>query len=104
MSLVIGEIHETIARLRKEVRGATTDAQIKKAEYSTDASNYRVPPQVIVTPIDAIDIATTLSIAHETKTPVTLRGGGTSVAGNSIGTGIIIDTSVHMNKIIDLDK
>ena len=103
MSLVIGEIHETIARLRKEVRGATTDAQIKKAEYSTDASNYRVPPQVIVTPIDASDIATTLSIAHETKTPVTLRGGGTSVAGNSIGTGIIIDTSVHMNKIIDLD-
>jgi len=103
MSQVIGEIHETIARLRKEVRGATTDAQIKKAEYSTDASNYRVPPQVIVTPLDADDIATTLAIAHENRTPITLRGGGTSVAGNSIGTGIVIDTSVHMNKIIDLD-
>jgi len=44
-----------------------------------------------------------LSIAKESNTPVTLRGGGTSIAGNSIGTGIVIDTSVYMNKIINLD-
>jgi len=103
MSLVIGDTPGLKARLSKEVRGLTTDAQIKKENYSTDASNYRVTPQLIVTPHDAEDIQAILAIAHESQTPVTMRGGGTSVAGNAIGTGIIIDTSVHMNKIIDLD-
>jgi FAD/FMN-containing dehydrogenase/Fe-S oxidoreductase len=103
MTIASGEVRETIARLRKDVRGSVSDAQIKKAEYSTDASNYRVLPEVVVTPIDSEDLATILEIAHNDRVPVTLRGGGTSIAGNSIGTGIVIDTSVHMNKILDLD-
>lgn len=90
-------------RLQKEVHGEVTDAQIKMAEYSTDASNYRVPPSIVVTPKDATDVVTTVSIAKEFNLPLTMRGGGTSVAGNSIGTGIVVDTSVHMNKILDLD-
>ncbi|CAB4536244.1 unannotated protein [freshwater metagenome] len=98
-----GEVRGTIARLRKEVRGSVSDLPIKKAEYSTDASNYRVLPEVIVAPTDAQDLTTILEIAHDERIPVTLRGGGTSIAGNSIGTGIIIDTSVHLNKILDLD-
>ena len=90
-------------RLEKEVRGEVSSSPIKLQEYSTDASNYRVVPHIVIAPKDSADILSILSIAQEFKTPVTLRGGGTSVAGNSIGTGIVIDTSVHMNKIIDLD-
>ena len=106
MSVAVGStqpLTSATARLRSEVRGEISDAQIKQAEYATDASNYRVLPQLIVTPLDATDVITTISIAREFNIPVTLRGGGTSVAGNAIGTGIIIDTSVHMNKIIEVD-
>jgi len=103
MALATGEVHKTIVRLRKDVRGSVNDSPLKKAEYSTDASNYRVLPEVVVTPIDGEDLTRILEIAHEDRVPVTLRGGGTSIAGNSIGTGIVIDTSVHMNRILDLD-
>jgi FAD/FMN-containing dehydrogenase/Fe-S oxidoreductase len=103
MVIATGEVHKTVARLRKDVRGSVSDSLLKKAEYSTDASNYRVLPEVVITPIDGEDLTRILEIAHEDRVPVTLRGGGTSIAGNSIGTGIVIDTSVHMNKILDLD-
>ena len=58
---------------------------------------------MVVIPKDSADIISALSIAKESNIPVTLRGGGTSIAGNAIGTGMVIDTSVYMNKIINLD-
>jgi FAD/FMN-containing dehydrogenase/Fe-S oxidoreductase len=58
---------------------------------------------LVVIPKDSADIISALSIAKESNIPVTLRGGGTSIAGNAIGTGMVIDTSVYMNKIINLD-
>lgn len=92
-----------VARLTDQIRGNVDSSDLKRALYSTDASNYRVLPTVVVTPLDTDDLIQILEIARDTGTPVTMRGGGTSVAGNSIGTGIVVDTSVHLNKIIEID-
>nr|WP_228375123.1 FAD-binding and (Fe-S)-binding domain-containing protein [Demequina iriomotensis] len=75
----------------------------RRAEYSTDASNYRIPPRVVAYPRDADDVLAALAVAREARVPVTMRGGGTSVAGNAIGTGIVLDVSRHMNRILDVD-
>ncbi|WP_062071290.1 FAD-binding and (Fe-S)-binding domain-containing protein [Demequina sediminicola] len=91
------------AHLRDRVDGDVDDSARRRAEYSTDASNYRVPPQVVVFPRDSADLMSALDAAREAHAPVTMRGGGTSVAGNSIGPGVVIDTSRHMNAVLELD-
>ena len=73
------------------------------AAYSSDASLYRVPPVAVAFPHDADEVRAVLAAARELGLPVTARGAGTSVAGNAIGPGIVIDFSRHMNKIISVD-
>ncbi|WP_297083764.1 FAD-binding protein, partial [uncultured Demequina sp.] len=91
------------AHLRERIDGEVDASPRRRAEYSTDASNYRVPPAVVVTPRDADDLVAALDAARDAGATVTMRGGGTSVAGNSIGPGVVIDTSRHMNRILDVD-
>ncbi|MEW6891407.1 FAD-binding and (Fe-S)-binding domain-containing protein [Trueperella pyogenes] len=80
------------------------DASVRaRAEYSTDASNYRVPPQVVVFPKNDDDVAAVLEICRERGVALTSRGGGTSVAGNAVGPGVVLDFSRHMNKILEID-
>ena len=79
--------------LRARVRGEVSDSARRRAEYATDASNYRVLPAVVVFPLDVDDLVAVLDVAREHRIPLTLRGGGTSVAGNSIGEGIVVDVS-----------
>ena len=61
-----------------------------------------VAPLVVAYPRDAPDVAAALAVARTHGTALTMRGGGTSVAGNAIGPGIVLDTSRHMTKILDL--
>lgn len=99
------QIHDgdVAKELKQSIMGAVYTADIKKYEYSSDASNYRVIPQFIVEPKSIEDIVQAHKVALKYVVPFTMRGGGTSVAGNSIGTGIIVDTSVHLNKILKID-
>jgi len=92
-----------VGALRGAIRGEVDDSNRRRAEYSTDASNYRVVPQVVAYPRDADDVLAALAVAREEGIPLTMRGGGTSVAGNAIGTGIVLDTSRHMNRVLDVD-
>lgn len=89
--------------LKSRLRGEVWDGDLRRAEYSTDASNYRVVPSVVVFPFDADDLVTVATVSREHGVPLTLRGGGTSVAGNSIGNGVVADVSVHMNKVLSID-
>ena len=99
----LGSARSVAERLRRVVRGQVSDDSRRQAEYSTDASNYRVVPQVVVEPLDTDDVLATLEVSRSTGVPVTSRGGGTSVAGNAIGTGIVIDFARHLNRILELD-
>lgn len=84
------------------IRDVLHDAT-SRAAYSSDASLYRVRPLVVVRPTDADDVVATMDTCRSEGVPVTARGGGTSVAGNAIGTGVILDFSRHMTRILDLN-
>ncbi|MBC9724917.1 FAD-binding and (Fe-S)-binding domain-containing protein [Streptomyces sp. TRM68367] len=71
--------------------------------YAYDASNYRVPPRAVAFPRTADDVVAVLRACRETGIPVTARGGGTSMAGNAVGPGVVLDFSSHMNRILHID-
>lgn len=75
----------------------------RRAEYTTDASNYRVVPDAVVYPRDADEIAAVIDAARETGGSVTARGGGTSIAGNAVGPGVVLDLSRHLTRVESVD-
>ncbi len=75
----------------------------RRAEYSSDASNYRVVPRTVVFPRHADEVAAALAVAHQHGVALTSRGAGTSTAGNSIGPGIVLDFSRHLNRVLSID-
>ncbi|WP_420115075.1 FAD-binding oxidoreductase, partial [Pseudactinotalea sp.] len=94
---------DLLADLRAAVRGEVDASSRRRAEYSTDASNYRVVPEVVVFPRSTEDVLATLEVARAHGSPLTSRGGGTSVAGNAVGPGVVIDFSRHLNKVLEID-
>ncbi|HEX2807753.1 MAG TPA: FAD-binding and (Fe-S)-binding domain-containing protein [Kineosporiaceae bacterium] len=94
---------ELVRKLRAAIGGEVDDSTRRRAEYSTDASNYRVVPTVVAFPRDVDDLLAAADVGRSAGIPVTVRGGGTSVAGNAVGTGIVLDTSRYLDKVLDLD-
>jgi FAD/FMN-containing dehydrogenase/Fe-S oxidoreductase len=72
--------------------------------YSTDASVYKEEPLAVAWPKGVCDIRKLLSFAAKEKTSVTVRAGGTSLAGQVVGSGIIVDISRYMNRILEINK
>ncbi|HEY2286635.1 MAG TPA: FAD-linked oxidase C-terminal domain-containing protein [Streptosporangiaceae bacterium] len=91
------------AALRAAGLGEVDDSPRRRAEYSSDASNYRVVPGVVAFPRDAGEVAAALDVARQAQVPLTSRGGGTSIAGNSVGSGVVLDFSRHMNRVLAVD-
>jgi FAD/FMN-containing dehydrogenase/Fe-S oxidoreductase len=79
------------------------DSSLARSLYASDASLYRIPPRAVVHPRDADDVLAVLAVGREYAVPVTMRGAGTSIAGNAIGPGIVVDTSRHLNRVLDVD-
>ena len=74
-----------------------------KALYSTDASLYQIQPIGVVIPKDKQDVIKTVQIASEHKVPILPRGGGTSLAGQSVGEAIVLDMSKYMNRLLEVN-
>nr|WP_234319327.1 FAD-binding and (Fe-S)-binding domain-containing protein [Streptomyces sp. NRRL S-237] len=68
-----------------------------------DASNYRRVPVGVVAPRDADDVAAALTVCAEAGVPVVPRGGGTSIAGQATGVGVVLDLTRHMNTLVSVD-
>jgi FAD/FMN-containing dehydrogenase/Fe-S oxidoreductase len=71
--------------------------------FSRDASMYSIEPLAVVFPRDAADVAAAVDVCARLRVPMLPRGAGTSLAGQTVGRAVIIDTSRHMDSIIDLD-
>lgn len=89
--------------LSQAVRGEVDFSQRRRAEYSSDGSNYRCVPVGVVFPLDEADVEAAVAVCRAHDVPITTRGGGTSIAGNAVGAGIILELSRHMNRIISID-
>ena len=92
-----------VERLTAAISGDVDASARRKAEYSTDASNYRIPPRVVVFPKKHDDVVAALRISRELNVPLTSRGAGTSCAGNAVGPGMVLDFSRYMNAIVEID-
>ncbi|WP_172172607.1 FAD-binding and (Fe-S)-binding domain-containing protein [Brevibacterium sp. CT2-23B] len=97
------DVTDVVTDLTRSIAGTVDTSPRRLAEYAVDASNYRVVPQVVAFPKSTADVVSVLDVARSHRVPITSRGGGTSQAGNSIGTGIVIDFSRHLNHILDID-
>src|SRR5947209_181471 len=91
--------HDLASQIKGEVR---FDA-LSRALYATDASVYQISPLGVVVPKNRADILHTLDVCRRYRCPITMRGGGTSQAGQAIGPGIQIDTSKYYNRILEVN-
>jgi hypothetical protein len=89
--------------LRDGVAGTVAFDAGTRALYTADASNYRHVPLAVVVPRTVDDVAAAVAACAAHGVPVTPRGAGTSIAGNAIGPGLVIDTSRHLTAIEDVD-
>ena len=83
---------------------APDDSSRRLAEYSYDASNYRVPPVAVVFPASTDDVVRAMAACRASGTPLVGRGAGTSMAGNAIGPGVVLDFSRHLTGIGAVDE
>ena len=90
--------------LRRQGVTDVDDSALAKSLYASDASLYRIPPRVVVRPRDTDEVAAALEVARAFGVPLTMRGAGTSIAGNAVGAGIVVDTSKHLNQVLALDR
>jgi FAD/FMN-containing dehydrogenase/Fe-S oxidoreductase len=89
--------------LRRHVDGEVRFDRVTRRLYSTDASIYQIEPVGVVIPHTTDALLAAVQIALEMHVPIVPRGGGTSLSGQSIGPGIVLDCSKYLNNIIDID-
>ena len=77
---------------------------LHRIAYATDASAYREVPQAVTFPENERDIVNLIEVAKEKKTHLIPRAGGTSIAGQVVGNGIVVDISKNFNKILEINK
>jgi FAD/FMN-containing dehydrogenase/Fe-S oxidoreductase len=93
----------TFSNLHKELRGDLYTDDLQRILYATDASSYREIPLAVVRPKDKEDVKKILNFAGSIKSSVIPRGGGTSLAGQVVGPGIVVDVSKYMTGIVEFN-
>ncbi|MFK0248782.1 FAD-binding and (Fe-S)-binding domain-containing protein [Amycolatopsis azurea] len=89
--------------LHARIKGEVAFDDYTRHLFSRDASMYSIMPRGVVFPLDHEDVAAAVATAAEFGVPVVPRGAGTSLAGQTVGPGLVLDLSRHMNRILDLD-
>ncbi len=97
------ESGEVVAALQRAGIAEVDDSALSRSLYASDASLYRVAPMAVVVPRDTDDLVATLDVCRALTVPLTMRGAGTSIAGNAVGPGVVADVSRHLNRILAID-
>lgn len=90
------------AELRSRGISGVDGSTLAKAMYAGDASLYRVVPEVVVRPRHTDELLAVQAASRELRIPLTMRGAGTSIAGNAVGPGIVVDTR-DLRRIVAID-
>jgi FAD/FMN-containing dehydrogenase/Fe-S oxidoreductase len=98
-----GEHADLAAELTGALDGEVAFDDYTRHLFSQDASMYAITPAGVVYPRHAEDVEATVRLAGQAGLPVLARGAGTSLVGQTIGPGIVMDTSRHMHAITELD-
>ncbi len=92
------------SKLRAELQGSLHDDELLRVLYATDGSIYRELPLAVAYPMHSGDIQTLVRFANEHQISLIPRTAGTSLAGQCVGRGIVVDTSRHMNAILEINR
>ncbi len=99
----MNSFEKKLETLSENLEGDLRYDQVTTSIYSTDASVYKERPAAVVWPKGKEDIRKLLKFAHDEKTGITMRAGGTSLAGQVVASGIIADVSKYMNRILEIN-
>jgi len=99
------EIRDSVKKkLIQKIRGNVFFDELTRRIYAYSASICYLIPAAVIYPLNKEDVVNTVRIADEEGIPVTARGAGSGVAGQNLGEGIILDFSMHMKRILALDR
>ena len=101
-SIPTGKSTEIFRELSENVGGEVRFDNYSRQMYSTDGSIYKIDPLGVVIPRNSDDVISVHEISSKNKTIITPRGGGTSLSGQTVNSGIVVDFSKYMNKIIEV--
>ena len=90
--------------LAKDLEGDLYDDDTMRILYATDASAYREKPMAVAIPRSENDIKKLISFAQQENIGLIPRTAGTSLAGQVVGSGIVVDVSKHFTKILELNQ
>jgi FAD/FMN-containing dehydrogenase/Fe-S oxidoreductase len=91
-------------QLKSQLEGDLFIDNVQRVLYSTDASQYKEMPLAVTRPKSKDDIKKIIAFARENGTSIIPRGAGTSLAGQVVGPGIVVDISKYMDKILELNE
>lgn len=91
-------------RLKSNFQGDIFSDDLMRKIYATDASVYKIMPLAVAIPKSIDDIIQLIVFANDNKISLIPRTAGTSLAGQCVGEGIVVDVSKHFTKIISIDK
>ncbi len=86
-----------------KIKGEIFEDESRRLIYSTDASAYREIPVGVVWPEGEDDVISTVNFARRHSLSLIPRGAGTSLAGQVVGNGLVVDISRHMNRILEIN-
>ena len=95
---------EIEAELKKRIEGDVRFDRYSRLLYSTDASIYQIEPVGVVVPRDKGDVQAVIEVANRLNVSVLARGGGTSLAGQTVGHSIVLDFSKYMKNVFEVNK
>ncbi|MCG2786984.1 MAG: FAD-binding protein [Anaerolineae bacterium] len=94
---------DLISELKRHFRGEVLTDSASRILYSTDASIYQMMPLGVAVPRTQDDLICALELAAKYRIPILPRGGGSSLAGQAIGSALVLDTSRYLNKIVEIN-
>ena len=89
--------------LRRDLDGDVCFDDYTRHLFSRDASMYAIKPLCVVFPKHVADVAATVVAAAKCDVPLVPRGAGTSLAGQTVGPGVVMDCSRYLNQILHID-
>lgn len=94
----------SLTHLKASLKGDLFTDNTTRKLYATDASAYRELPLAVAIPKDKEDLIALVKYANENNTSLIPRAAGTSLAGQVVGSGIVVDTSKHFNQVLEINE
>ncbi|MBK9108731.1 MAG: FAD-binding protein [Saprospiraceae bacterium] len=95
---------EIYSELAASIKGEVYTDALQTGIYATDASNYQIQPQAIALPKDEDDVKHIVALATKYGLAIVARGGGTSLVGQTVGEGLVVDFTKYMSGILEINS